>query len=430
MTADSPPDARRGVLLAVLAGCSFVFPMSIFILSPLLVDVSREFQVSIAQAGALVTFTALPSALLAVLIGPLSDYLGRRPLLVGGTSLLALASFAATVAPTYELMVASRILSGLGAAAMGPSIFAAVGDLFPYAERGKAYGWTVGANTLASIMGIPMATLLAAAFSWRWSFAMVGIATGVAAIVLAWLYRPAALATPSEAAGSADPDQPIRSRATLIQSYRAGYRAVLQTRSALAVCGSSFSMSVGLMAFETYLGALLINRYHIGTGELAPIFGLAGLGTLIGAQIGGRLGDRVGHKPFMSLSVVASLPFLLVLAYSNVGLAVAAALNFFRNIPMGMRFTAASAIISEVVPGARATMQAINQSSFNSGVMLGSFLGGIIVEQYGYNHVALLTVVGALTSASLVARFVVEHRGTVPQPVGEEQASLLLTEPA
>src|SRR5438552_2844697 len=165
-------------------------PLTIFLLSPLLVNLSQEFNVTVAQAGLLVTFTALPSALLAVLIGPLSDFLGRRPLLVGGALLLCLSSFATALAPSYELIVASRLLCGLGVAALGPSVFAAVGDLFPYLERGRAYSWTIGANTMASILGIPIATLIAALIHWRVSFVLVGVVTGIAAIVLAVLYRP------------------------------------------------------------------------------------------------------------------------------------------------------------------------------------------------------------------------------------------------
>jgi predicted MFS family arabinose efflux permease len=415
--------ARRGVLLAVLAGCSFVMPLSLFLLSPLLVNLTHEFNITVAQAGLLVTFTALPSALLALAMGPLSDFLGRRPLLVGGASVLAVSSFASALAPTYELMAVSRVASGIGVAALGPSIFASVGDLFPYAERGRAYGWTIGANTLSSILGIPLATILAALVDWRWSFGAVGVATGTAAVVLAILYRPSALVG-SYAAGMDSANPPSGSRwSALLQTYRDGYLAVVRTPTALAIFGSTFAQAVGLMAFETYLGALLITRYDIGTGELAPIFGVAGLGTLIGSQIGGRMGDRFGHKPFMSWSVLAASPFVLLLGYAHVSLVVAGLLNFIRNVPMGMRFTSASAIISEAVPGARATMNSVNQSCFNLGVMGGSVLGGIVVEQAGYSHVSLMTVAGSIVSALLITFLVVEHRPTDEELQEEEAAS-------
>lgn len=417
------PATQQGVLLAVLAGCSFVMPMSLFLLSPLLVDLSVEFQVSVAQAGQLVTFTALPSAVLALLMGPLSDFTGRRPLLIGGTALLSASSLAGAAAPSYELMMATRLLTGLGFACMGPSIFAAVGDLFPYQERGRAYGWIVGANTLSMILGIPLATMLAAAVSWRLSFALVGIGAAIAAVVLAALYRPAAILSENGRVASADL-RAVRERrgAALLRSYRSGYLAVLRTPTALAVFGSSFAMSVGLMALETYLGALLITRYGIGTGDLGPIFAVGGLGVLVGSQIGGRLGDRIGHKPIMAGSVLVAAVFVALLAYAPVNLFIAAGLNCLRSIPMGMRFTAASAIISEAVPTARATMQALNQSSFNTGVMGGSFLGGIVVETVGYSHVALMTVAGAILSAGLIALFVVEHR-PLPEPEPETEAA-------
>jgi predicted MFS family arabinose efflux permease len=277
-------------------------------------------------------------------------------------------------------MIAARVATGLGLAALGPSIFAAVGDLFPYAERGRAYGWTIGANTLSSIIGIPLATLLAAVIDWRWSFAAVAVLTSIAAVVLLVLFRPAH--EPGEA-GSAGGG----SWAGLLRSYRHGYGAVLRTPTALAIFGSTFAQAVGLMAFETYLGALLITRYGIGTGELAPIFGAAGVGTLLGSQIGGR------------------------------GL-----LNFLRNVPMGMRFTSASAIISEAVPGARATMNSLNQSCFNLGVMVGSSLGGVVVESVGYSAVSLMTVVGSIISALLITFFVTEHRPS-GQVLQEEEAA-------
>lgn len=420
MALDAGPDgpaARREVLLAVLSGCSFVMPLSLFLLSPLLVDLSVEFEVTVAQAGQLMTFTALPSAILAILIGPTSDFFGRRPLLIGGTALLSLSSFAAAFAPSYELMMASRLLTGLGFACMGPSIFASVGDLFPYQERGRAYGWTVGANTLSMIIGIPLATILAAAVTWRLSFFLVGIATAIAAIFLAVLYRPAPF-QPAESEAGRENGPALNGEgrgAALLRSYRDGYIAVLNTPTALAVMGSSFSMSVGLMALETYLGALLITRYGIGTGDLGPIMALGGLGVLVGSQIGGRLGDRIGHKLIMGESVLVAAVFVLLMAYAPVDIFVVAGLNFLRSVPMGMRFTAASAIISEAVPTARATMQAVNQSSFNVGVMGGAFLGGLVVENFGYAHVALMTVAGAVVSAGLIGLFVVEY-----QPASEE----------
>lgn len=386
----------RWLLLGVLCACAFVFFLPISIVSPLLVDLANEFHVSVAQAGVLVTLTAAPVLALALLVGPLSDAYGRRLLLLGGTAVVALSSIVGAVAPSYEVMAATRLLAGVGGAAVGPTVFAAVGDLYPYGERGRAYGYLIAANTLSMLVGIPIGTLLAGLFHWRWSFAAMGLVSAVALIPLVALYRPETR-TP-------------RARAGGLHVYIKSYLGVIRAQTARAVLTSSLAMSIGWMAFQTYLGALLITFYGIGTRDLAPIFGLAGLGTLIGSQIGARLGDRIGHKPIMSLSVVVAGALVLVLGYTATSPEIAGLINFGLSVPMGMRFTSASTIISEAVPTARATMNAANQSVFSVGSMLGPLLGGLIVETAGYGALSLLTAAGCVVSASVVALFVVEHR--------------------
>jgi len=392
-----------------------------FVVAPLLVALSEDLGVSIGQAGQLVTFAAVPSALLALVIGPICDTYGRRPTLVAGAALLGLASLGSALAPSYEMLAATRVLSGAGAAAMAPATFAAVADLFPYAQRGRIYGYITAANTVAMIAGVPAATILAALMSWRWAFAAVGLVTLSAVVLLLRLY-PArsselrvspALRDPARREGSESskrntepqtkhPELPARN------FFVASYVPVLQAPTARALLGSSFAMSVGSMAFQTYLGAFFIGRYGLSTAELAPILGIGGIGVLIGAQLAGRLGDRIGYKRMMSVSVLVAAVLIVIQTFTTTTVQLATLLNFVTWVPMGMRFTSASTIISEAVPSARGTMNALNAAAFNAGTVLAAFLGGVIVESSGYELLGLLTLAGAATSAALVALFVVE----------------------
>src|SRR5207244_425661 len=154
----------------------------------LLVEVSQDLGVTVGQTGQLVAFTALPSAALAFIIGPISDRYGRRPTLLGGAALLGVASIGSALAPSYELLAATRVVTGAGAAALSTATFAAVADLFPYARRGRIYGYIITSTTVATIGGIPAATLLAAFLNWRLAFAFVGVVTVVAAGLLVRLY--------------------------------------------------------------------------------------------------------------------------------------------------------------------------------------------------------------------------------------------------
>ena len=135
---------------------------------------------------------------------------------------------------------------------------------------------------------------------------------------------------------------------------------------------------------------------------------------LVGAQAAARLGERIGHRPIMAGSVLVAALFVIIQMQTTTSVEVAAAVNFLTWVPMGMRFTSASTIISEAVPTARGTMNALNAAFFNAGMVAGSFLGGVIVESAGYEPLGLLMLVSAATSAALVALFVAEKNQEDP----------------
>jgi len=417
------------LIVALLCLCAFLFPLSIFVVGPLLVDLSHDLGVTVGQAGQLVALTAIPSALLAVVMGPISDRYGRRPTLLSGAAVLGVASLGSAVAPTYGALAASRLLTGAGAAAMTPAVFAAVADLFPYAQRGRIYGYVITATTVAMIGGIPAATLLAAFLHWRWAFAVVGIVTLAAAALLWRLY-------PRDAdSRTLDPDSSGEVASTDggvgRNLFLAAYVPVVASTMARAVLGSSFVMAVGSTGFQTFLGAFFITRYGITTAQLAPVLGIGSLGVLVGSQLAGRLGNRVGHKAIMSVSVLVASALAAVELYTTSSLAVATVLNFLLWVPMGMRFTSASTVISEAVPSARGTMNALNVSAFNTGTVLGTFLGGLVVESIGYEPLGVMMILGAVGSAALIALFVNEtelnaQRHEQPlAPAGQHRESLL-----
>ena len=167
-------------------------------------------------------------------------------------------------------------------------------------------------------------------------------------------------------------------------------------------------MSVGSIPFQTYLGAFFITTYGVTTADLAPILGLGGVGVLIGSQLAGRYGNRLGHKRVMAGSVLVASLFAMVELYTTTSVPVATLINFFVWLPMGMRFTSASTIISEAVPSARGTMNALNTASFNAGTVIGAFAGGVIVETRGFEPLGPMMLVGAVMSSALVTFFVAE----------------------
>ncbi|MES4792158.1 MAG: hypothetical protein C4321_03525, partial [Chloroflexota bacterium] len=139
------PRSQRTLVLALLSVASFAVVFNNLIITPILPEISEDFGVRVAVAGLLV----------AVFSGPFIDRVGRKPVVVAGMATLTVATVLSALAPGFVPLLAARALAGLGVACLTPAVFAAVGDLFSYEERGRAMSWVISANTSASIFGVP-----------------------------------------------------------------------------------------------------------------------------------------------------------------------------------------------------------------------------------------------------------------------------------
>ena len=388
------------LILPVLCACSFAVPINNYILSPLLVELSGDLRVSLATAGLLGVAFAGPASIAALLIGPFSDKYGRRPVLAAGIGLLALSNLLSAVAWSFPSLAAFRVVGGLGTAALSPTMFAAVGDAFPYEERGKGISTLLSANMLASVIGIPIAALLAGLFHWRVAFGFVGSAMLIALVVFLLAYPRVA---------AVDAGRPLR-------DYFRDYGALFRQVSVLSIWACILLNAVGWVAWITYMGAFFVERYGLATAQLSLVSGSIGVGVVIGSTIGGRLGDRgAGHKPVV---VATALIFgaLLVLqtnVVSAVGLAIA--MNVLLAVPMGARFASMLTMLSEQNPEARGRLLALNTNGFQGGVVIGAAMGGWAVESAGYGALGWISGALIVLSGGVIALWASESRVAGPK---------------
>ena len=130
------------------------------------------------------TYTVTMAALLLPL-GAMGDRIGRKPVLLTGLLLFGMASAMAGLAPSSEVMIAARLLSGVGAAMIMPVTLAVITSTFPDEERSRAIGvWTAVAGG-GGILGMYLSAVLVDLASWRWLFALP-----VALVAVAELRQP------------------------------------------------------------------------------------------------------------------------------------------------------------------------------------------------------------------------------------------------
>jgi len=382
--------AERRALLGILGFLSFSAVYSGVVMSPVLQQMAGEFGITTGTAGLVVAAYGAPGIAVAVLAGPYSDRIGRKPFLVIGPLVMGLATLAAAAAPSFALIVAARIAAGVGSAVIFPNSNATVADVFPFRERGRAIGAVIGMNTMASVIGVPVAGIVAEATSWRVSVGVVGALAVVAAIVLlVWM-----------------PNAPGTNRESRI---RALYALIVRDRSAMSAIASSFLGALLWFTWATYIVVFFQRTYALSEG-LASTYALTtGLGVLFGSQIGGRLGDRTGHRRIVAGSVLITGALLVVQTNLPLPLAAAGALNLLLSTVIGARFATNNALMTEQVPEARGTMLALSASVAGLATVVAATAGGLFVDGPGFGVLGLFCFAAAILSATVVTAFVREE---------------------
>lgn len=381
---------ERRTLLGVLGFLTFASVYANVVIVPVLVQIAGEFHTTTGQAGLVAAAYGVPGIVIAVVAGPYSDRLGRKVFLVFGSLIMGIGTLLSAVAPTFELLVLTRALAGVGASVIFPNVNATIGDLFAYRERGRAISTVIAMNTMASIVGLPIAGIVAEATSWRVSVAIVGLLAVTAAALLLHLLpdrRP-----------EADPGR-----------ARALYWQILSNRSAVAAIVSSLMGALFWFTWVTFFIVFFQQTYGLSLGTASTVGLTMGVGVLIGSQVGGRLGDRIGHKWIVAGSIFISAALLVLQTNLPMPLAAAAALNLILSAVIGARFATNNALLSEQVPDARGTMFAVSASVVSVGMVAGAAIGGILVDGFGFGAVGLFCGAVAVIASAIVVAFVTEE---------------------
>jgi MFS transporter, DHA1 family, multidrug resistance protein len=299
--AGHPGDAlslrRRIALVLVLGALTALGPFTIDMYLPAFPALEADFATTTAAVQLTLAGTMAGFGFGQLLIGPLSDRIGRRAPLVGVTAVHVGASVAASFAPSIELLGVARVAMGLGAAAGGVVAMAVVRDLF----GGRRL--VIMLSRLSLVMGIApvVAPILGSALlptvSWRAIFVVLA---AYGALVLA-----AAVAVVPETLPRAR-----RAERDAVTAWQR-YRAVLSDRIVVGV------LLIGAMGFSglfTYLSSssfLIQQTYGFSPQEYGLVFAVNSVGMLVAVQITARLAARFGPQ--------------WVMAFSTVGLVAAAA---------------------------------------------------------------------------------------------------------
>ncbi|HWL43804.1 MAG TPA: DHA2 family efflux MFS transporter permease subunit [Ilumatobacter sp.] len=160
---------KRNILIAMCVSLMAVIA-SVSILNVAQQDLAIDFGASQGTVLWIINAYTLALAALLMPIGAIGDRWGRKPVLVLGLGLFAVATVAAAVAQSSEMMILARIVGGAAAAMIMPVTLSVITSSFPAEERGQAIGIWAGVAGGGGILGMFVAAFMVDVATWRWAF--------------------------------------------------------------------------------------------------------------------------------------------------------------------------------------------------------------------------------------------------------------------
>jgi len=177
---------RRPLVLAVVMAAMFMIAIEATIVSTAMPRI-------VGELGGLNLYSWVFSAFLltqtatTVVFGKLSDVLGRKTVMLWGIGIFLIGSILCGFATSMPLMIAFRLIQGVGAGAIQPIGMTVVGDLYSAHERGKIQGYLASVWAISAVVGPLAGGLIIQHFSWPWIFWM-NVPIGLAAMAGFWFF--------------------------------------------------------------------------------------------------------------------------------------------------------------------------------------------------------------------------------------------------
>jgi predicted MFS family arabinose efflux permease len=288
-------------IIAIIALIQFTVVLDFMVISPLGPMLMKSLSINPTQFGFVVAAYAFSAGISGILAAGIADKYDRKKFLLVFYAGFVAGTLFCGIAPTYEWLLAARIVTGLFGGVIGAIGMAIITDLFEIDQRGRVFGFTQMGFSASQVLGLPISLILADRWGWNSPFYLIVILATIMGLIMIMKMQPITKHLEFQKGNTTNP------LAHLINTlkkkeYQTGFIA-----TALLPLGGFM-----LMPFGT---AFAVDNLGVQESQLWYIFGATGIASMIAFPVIGRLSDRYNK---MAIFAIASLwAIVMVIIHTN-----------------------------------------------------------------------------------------------------------------
>jgi predicted MFS family arabinose efflux permease len=354
-------------VVAILAFLQFTVILDFMILSPLGAQLMPALQISPVQFGLLVSTYAFSAGVSGFLAAGFADRFDRKKLLLifyvgflSGTLLCGLAH-------SYHALLVGRLITGVFAGVVGSVSLAIVTDVFPLEMRGRVMGIIQTAFAASSVLGIPIALLLATRWRWNAPFLLI-VAVGV---MVGWLIQARLRPVDDHLKGRPD-------RSPLHHLIK-----TVSNRFYLQGFATTGLLTVGGFMLMPFTSAFMVHNVGLPVVRLPLVYVLTGLFSVVAGPLIGRASDRFGKFKVFAFGCAVTIVMVVIFTHLAITpLWLLVGILVIMQVGIFSRMISASALMSALPgPSDRGAYMSISSSLQQVAGGVAAVLSGMIVVE-------------------------------------------------
>ncbi|CAB3739772.1 Purine ribonucleoside efflux pump nepI [Achromobacter insolitus] len=369
-----------------LAVCAFALIASEFMPVSLLTPIASDLRITEGMAGRGIAISGVFAVLTSLFISGLAGGLDRKPLLLGLTMAMGASGAIVALAPNYVTYMLGRALIGVVVGGFWSLSAATAIQLVPSRQVPRALAVVNGGNALATVVAAPLGAYLGAVVGWRGAFlGLVPIA--LIALIWQWITLPS-LPAAGRSPGGGQAFKPF---------------LLLKRRGVAAGMLASSLLFMGQFSLFTYVRPFLETATGVHGGTISFILLVIGAAGFIGTVFIGRVLQWRFYQTLIGIPLLMAATALALVSLGGWSAAVVALLALW-----GLAGTAAPvgwwAWIARAFPRDAEAGGSLFVAVVQTSIALGSTLGGLVFDRYGYRSTFLMSAALLAASAVLAAR--------------------------